>query len=70
MNDRTATITEKEARTVLAVFGELQKMPYDKLNTFLGSVTIDEMSELQQKLRLWYYECDDNDELRRKLYDV
>lgn len=51
---KTKELTENEVRTVLAVFGELQKMSYDKLNTFLGSMTIDEMNQLNNKLNDWY----------------
>jgi hypothetical protein len=49
-------ITEKEERTILAVFGELQKMPYSKLNTFLGSITIEEMNDLYRRLRKEYHD--------------
>ncbi len=48
-----------EARTVLAVFGELRKMGYDKMNTFLGSVTITEMEALYGKIRRQYVSGDD-----------
>ena len=51
---KTKELTENEVRTVLAVFGELRKMPYDKLNTFLGSITIEEMNQLNEKLNGWY----------------
>lgn len=47
-------ITETEVRTVLSVFEELKKMPHRQLNTFLGSVTIDEMNVLNSKLYNWY----------------
>lgn len=53
---RRKSISEKEVRTVLAVFEELEKMPYDKLNTFLGSLTIQEMQALNSKLKKWYRE--------------
>lgn len=42
--------TEKEARTVLAVFDSLMRKPDRELNTFIGSVTIEEMKELYYKL--------------------
>ena len=42
--------TEKEARTVLAVFGELCRKSDRELNTFLGSITIEEMKSLYWKL--------------------
>ena len=49
------TLSEKEKRTVLAVFHELKRMPYSKLNTFLGSMTIREMYTLSRKLELEDY---------------
>lgn len=42
-------LTESEVRTMVAVFDELTRMPYDKLNTFLGSLTIEEMRALYCK---------------------
>ena len=48
-------LTENELRTCLAVFSELRKMPYGKLNTFLGSLTIEEMEALERKMRRCYY---------------
>jgi hypothetical protein len=44
-------MTAREKRTVLSVFEALTKMRYDELNTFLGSVTIQEMSRLYLKLK-------------------
>lgn len=51
---KTRELTENEVRTVLSVFGELRKMKYGNLNTFLGSITINEMNELYSKLNGWY----------------
>ena len=48
-------LSEKEVRTCLAVFDELRKMPYSKLNTFLGSITIEEMNALDIKMAGWYH---------------
>ena len=48
------TLTKKEVRTVISVFGELEKMRYEKLNGFLGSLTIEEMQALNKKLGAWY----------------
>ena len=48
------SLNENQVRTILAVFSELEKMPYDKLNTFLGSITIEEMLELHTTLNNWY----------------
>ena len=45
------TLTEDEARTVVGVFSVLESMEYGKLNTFLGSITIQDMVELCGKLR-------------------
>lgn len=44
-------MTEAEVRTMVAVFDELMRMPYDKLSTFLGSLTIEEMGALYWKGR-------------------
>ena len=51
---RTMELEEKEVRTCLAVFEELRRMSYDKLNTFLGSITIEEMQQLDNKMTRWY----------------
>ena len=59
---REINLNEREVQTVVAVFEEIQKMGYVKQNTFLGSLTIEEMNKLQQKLRVWYNEQDDDDE--------
>ena len=48
-------LTNVEKRTVLVVFDELAKMPYSKLNTFLGSITIKEMLRLRTKLEFEGY---------------
>ena len=45
------TLTNNEKRTVLSVFGELVNRPYEELNTFLGSITIREMTDLYKKLK-------------------
>lgn len=42
--------TEKETRTVLAVLGSLICMRDRELNTFLGSITMEEMKKLYWKL--------------------
>ena len=51
---KETTINQNEVRTILAVFEELTKMPYEQLNTFLGSLTIEEMMDLKKKLNDWY----------------
>lgn len=44
-------LTDKEVRTMVAVFDEIVKMPYEKQNSFLGSITIEEMNRLYWKGR-------------------
>ena len=44
------TLTKKEKRVVLAVFGELNKKRDAELNMYLGSETIKEMRTLYDKL--------------------
>lgn len=60
-------LSEKELRTVLAVLDELMHKPYSELNTFLGSLTIDEMAALYWKVyghfRPTDWEYDDETEL-------
>lgn len=43
-------MTEQEKKLVRVVFHELRKLPYDKLNTILGSETIERMVRLSDKL--------------------
>ena len=45
------TLTKKEKKVVLGVFGELIGRKYSELGTFLGSETIKEMQTLYSKLR-------------------
>ena len=45
------TLSEKEKRVVLGVFGELMGRKYSELGTFLGSETIKEIQTLYSKLR-------------------
>lgn len=47
-------LTDNEMKMVLVIFNELQKMPYEKLNTFLGSLTIEEMYHFNEKYNEWY----------------
>ena len=44
------TLNENQIKTILSVFGELRKRPYEEINTFIGSITIDEMNELYDLL--------------------
>ena len=48
------TLNDKQVRTILAVFSELVNKPYSELNTILGSITIQEMKELNSQLSSWY----------------
>ena len=43
------TINENERKTMVAVFKELMKKPYNELNTFLGSETIEQMQAMAFK---------------------
>lgn len=45
------TLDKWEKRVVLAVISEMQKLPYAKLNSIIGSETIREMGKIAQKLR-------------------
>ena len=49
------TLSEKEKRVVLGVFGELMGRKYSELDTFLGSETIKEMQTLYSKLQYEEY---------------
>ena len=49
------SLNEKQIRTVYAVFSELKRMPYDKLNTILGSLTIQDMVEVEKVCEDWYF---------------
>ncbi len=51
-------LTPKEKNTVKAVFAELLKKPYSKLNGFLGDMTISEMKTIYLKLRYEKYCAD------------
>ena len=46
--------TERQIDVITGVFGELLKMKYDDLNSFLGSETISEMQDMYS--RLYYRE--------------
>ena len=52
-------LTDNEKRTVRAVLGELLKKPYKELNTFLGSLTIQEMQILYNKMKYEKY-CEEH----------
>lgn len=48
------SINENEVRTLLTVLYELRKKSYSDLNNYLGSLTIEEMYEVNRKLNDWY----------------
>ncbi len=50
-NEEGLILTSDEKRTVLAVFDELVKMKYEKVNSFLGTMTIMDMQRLHSKLK-------------------
>lgn len=47
--------TERELVVIQEVFGELLRMPNSKLNTLLGTETIDVMSKIHHKLEYSNY---------------
>lgn len=47
-------ISEDEVMTLLTIFCRLGKMPFEKLNTFLGSLTIEKMLRFWSELNDWY----------------
>jgi hypothetical protein len=62
---RSTEITEHEVRTILAVIESIKQhchYRYSELNTFMGSLTIDEMNELYGSLKRWYHSDDEEDE--------
>lgn len=50
---RRKSLSEKDVKTIIAVFSTLGDMGYLELNKFLGSETIDRMYELEYKLKKW-----------------
>ena len=65
MAQRRKSLSEDEVRTVLAVIQTIQQhtgYSYSKLNTFMGSVTIVEMEELQRKLKKWCFGEEEQEE--------
>ena len=44
------TFTDNEQRTILAVLDAVTRLPYDKQNTFMGSVTIKEARALYSRM--------------------
>lgn len=52
-------MTKKEKTLVMGVFGSLLQKSYSELNTFLGSLTIQEMQEMYSRLEYEDY-CNDH----------
>ncbi len=48
-------LTEREKRVVFAVFDDLLRLPYSELNRYVGSLTIEEMKEIYNKIRFEGY---------------
>lgn len=47
-------LSEDEVMTLVAIFCKLGKMPFEKLNTFFGSLTVEKMLRLWSELNDWY----------------
>ena len=57
MAKRRKSLSEDEIRTILSVFESINEKchyNYEELNTFMGSITIGEMQDLNKKLLKWY----------------
>lgn len=69
MTQRRKNLSEKDIRTIIAVFESVMEdnqYNWHKMNRFIGSMTLDEMLALQDKLKKWYdpekYNRDPEDE--------
>jgi len=63
MAQRRKSLSEKDVRTILAVVASLKEYcnySWSKMNTFIGSMTLDEMLDLEGRLSEWYH-ADDPD---------
>ena len=52
------SLSEKDIRTIIAVFESIQEdnqYDWSKMNRFIGSMTLDEMLDLNQRLKKWAY---------------
>lgn len=55
---RRKSLSEKDVTTVIAVFESIledNQHNWSKMNRFIGSMTLDEMLVLNQKLKKWAY---------------
>ncbi len=64
MAQRRKSLSEKDIYTIYAVFASIdEKFPrWTDKNAFIGSMTIDEMMELQSKLKNWLFGKKDPEE--------
>lgn len=64
MAQRRKSLSEKDVQTVIAIISSIeQKFPNDAdKNTFIGSMTIEEMHKLEAKLKDWMYGKKDVDD--------
>lgn len=65
MAQRRKSLTEKDIRTVLAVIESYQEQNswnWSKMNVHMGSITIEEMYQLQAKLKKWYHNDEEREE--------
>lgn len=54
---RRKNLSEKDIRTILAVFESIMmdnQYSWEKMNRFIGSITLEEMLALNKKLDKWY----------------
>ena len=59
MKQRRKNIKEKDVRTILSIidsYKEQNKYMWCEMNKHMGSMTINEMLELERKLLKWYNE--------------
>lgn len=56
---KCTTINHDERKTIVSIFGALLSMKDDKLNNFLGSITIDKMTDLYIRLSREFYGRDE-----------
>lgn len=57
MTQRRKSLSEKDIRTIIAVFESVMEdnqYNWDKMNRFIGSMTLDEMLDLDDRLKKWY----------------
>lgn len=47
-------ISDNHVRTIIAVFGELLRKPYEEVNTYIGSETYKEMQDLYSRAKQNY----------------